>query len=118
MLSPHYLLRANNNISPLLELIRWSCRRELQTFIPLDNSLRANADIDIFSDCGFDTSEVKFMLGSAPDDSADDDLFFDAVSCEYPSKAWLDQDGYHADLAAAHSTCNVMQPELRSVLSK
>ena len=57
------------------------------------------------------------MLGSAPGDSADDDLFFDAVSCEYPSKAWLDQDGYHADLAAAHSTCNVMQPELRSVLT-
>ena len=48
-------------------------------------------------------------------DDADDDLFFDA-SCEYPSKAWLDPDGYHEDLAAAHSSCNVMQPERHSVL--
>jgi hypothetical protein len=42
--------------------------------------------------------------------------YFVDVSCEYPSKAWLDPDGYHEDLAAAHSSCNVMQPELHSVL--
>ena len=98
------------------------CRRELQVHIPLDNSFTASADFDIFGDCGIIPGRANFGPelpvhdpASDESDDADDDLFFD-VSCEYPSKAWFDPDGYHEDLAAAHSACNVMQPERHSVL--
>ena len=98
-------------------LIDCVCRRELQVHIPLDNSFRADAAFDVFGECGINPS-CGFLELELPVYSLNDlncAQAFDAF-LEYPSKAWLNRPGYLADLTAAHSSCNVMQPELLSVL--